>query len=335
MTQGKPTSENLREVGLLSVVTPMLDEEANAEALCKRVCSTLADLDFELLVVDDGSEDATAAIVAELAGSDPRIRLVRLSRTFGHQAALTAGLDHARGDVVVTIDADLQDPPEVIHDLLDAWRAGADVVLGVRRSRAGESPWRLKAIDIFYWLFGRIAQIPYTANSGDFRLLDRKALEVLLMMPERNRFLRGMSVWVGFKQAQVEYDREARGRGATKYPFFKLLRLALDGVVSFSHVPLQAATYLGFGFAFLAFLGIPGAILARIAGIYVPGIASVILVVCLLGGIQLITLGTIGEYIGRIYDEAKRRPVYVVSERVNVDEAAVSAQDDSLEPLRP
>ena len=309
----------------------MLDEEANALAFCERVCSTLEGLDFELIVVDDGSEDGTAGIVAELARSDRRVRLVRLSRTFGHQAALTAGLDHARGDAVVTIDADFQDPPEVIHELLEPWRKGADVVLAVRRSRPGEPRWRLKAIDLFYKIFGRISQISYTTNSGDFRLLDRRALEVLRMMPERNRFLRGMSVWVGFEQASVEYDRDPRGAGVTKYPFFKLLRLALDGVASFSHVPLQLATYIGFTFAILAFLGIPGAVIARLAGIYVPGIASVILVVCLLGGIQLITLGTIGEYIGRIYDEAKRRPVYVVSDRVNVDDARPF--DAPVEPL--
>lgn len=333
MAQGEPISENVRELGLLSVVTPMLDEEANAEAFCERVCSTLDGLDFELVVVDDGSADATARIVAGLVSSNPRIRLLRLSRTFGHQAALTAGLDHARGDAVVTIDADFQDPPEVIHELIEAWRGGADVVLAVRRSRPGEPPWRLKAIGLFYRLFGRISQISYTANSGDFRLLDRKALDVLRTMPERNRFLRGMSVWVGFEQALVEYDRDARAGGTTKYPFFKLLRLALDGVASFSHLPLQVATYLGFAFAILAFLGIPGAIIARIAGIYVPGIASVILVVCLLGGIQLITLGTIGEYIGRIYDEAKRRPVYVVSDRLNVDQMAAPVLDEHLEPL--
>jgi glycosyltransferase involved in cell wall biosynthesis len=321
-----------RMLSLLSVVTPMLDEEETAEAFYARMCSALEALPFELIIVDDGSRDRTPEILRRIAETDPRVQVVRLSRNFGHQNALSAGLDRARGDAVVTIDADLQDPPEVIPRLVERWAAGADVVLGVRAERAGEARWRLWAIDRFYAMFGRISQVHYSANCGDFRLLDRRAVDILNAMPERNRYLRGMALWIGFEQAEVHYDRDPRHAGETKYPLFKLIRLALDGVSSFSHVPLQMATAVGFAFAALAFLGIPAAIIAHIAGIYVPGIASVILVVCLLSGIQLITLGVAGEYIGRIYDEVKRRPMYVVSEQLNAPGATATVQLD--EPLQ-
>jgi dolichol-phosphate mannosyltransferase len=213
----------------------------------------------------------------------------------------------------------------VIPQLVEEWRKGADVVTAVRRTRAGEPRWRLAAIGTFYKLFARMASVSRSPNAGDFRLLDRSALRALAAMPERNRFLRGMTTWIGFRQAEVLYDRQAREAGQTKYPFFKLLRLAFDGVASFSRLPLQLAAYLGFFFAGLAFLGVPAAIGARLAGIYVPGIASLIMLVCFLGGLQLITLGVIGEYLGRIYDEVKHRPLYIVRERVRDGAAAEDA----------
>jgi dolichol-phosphate mannosyltransferase len=229
------------------------------------------------------------------------------------------------------IDADLQDPPEVISQLVDEWRGGYDVVTAVRKTRAGEPRWRLKAISSFYSLFGAVSQISYSANAGDFRLLDRVALDALRSMPERNRFLRGMATWVGFAQGEVLYDRAPRFAGERKYPLLKLIRLALDGMTSFSHVPLQLATYLGFVFSVLAFLSIPLAIAFRIAGLYVPGIASVLIAVGLLGGIQLITIGVIGEYVGRIYDEVKRRPLYVVRNRVDLQGSPLAAPVDEFE----
>jgi dolichol-phosphate mannosyltransferase len=317
VTDSLPTGE--RALGLLSVVTPVLDEQDVLHEFHRRLGAALDGIDFELIVVNDGSTDATPLILNDLAAEDPRVRVIHLSRSFGHQTALTAGLDHAVGDATVMIDGDLQDPPEVIPELIESWRQGNDVVMAVREARPGEARWRLRAIAAFYRIFGRLSQISYSANSGDFRLLDRRALDALLAMPERNRFLRGMTSWIGFRQTEVLYDRDERFAGETKYPLIKLVQLALDAIASFSHVPLQMATLLGFLVSGLAFLAIPFAIVMRIYGLYVPGIASVIIVVSLLGGIQLVTLGVIGEYIGRIYDEAKRRPLYVVSSRVNLD----------------
>jgi dolichol-phosphate mannosyltransferase len=242
-----------------------------------------------------------------------------LTRNFGHQAALTAGLDHAAGNVVVTIDADLQDPPELISKLLSRWHEGADVVHAVRETRAGEPWWRLALIRSFYRVFGRFAEIESIGNSGDFRLLDRRAVEMLEQMPERNRFLRGMTVWLGLEQDTVAYNRDARYAGETKYPLRKLAQLALDGIVSFSVVPLRIAAVLGLVVSAVALLAIPVVVGFRIAGEYVPGIASVTIVLLLLGGFQLLTLGIIGEYLGRTYEEAKRRPIYMVRTRWNLD----------------
>jgi dolichol-phosphate mannosyltransferase len=256
--------------------------------------------------------------VAAAAAADDRIAVISLSRNFGHQAALTAGLDAARGDAVVMIDADLQDPPEVIPQMVEKWRTGADVVFARRRARAGESRFKLLTARWFYRLFSRLSQIDLARNAGDFRLLDRTALDALNSLRERNRFLRGMTAWVGFRQVGIPYDRDPRYAGETKYTLGRMIRFSLDAVASFSHVPLQAATALGFIFSLLAFLGIPVAIGLKIAGQFVPGITTVLLAVLLLGGIQLITVGIIGEYLGRVYDEVKRRPIYVVRDRTNV-----------------
>ena len=315
-----------RELALLSVVAPVFNEEETLLEFHRRVAAALEDLPFELILVDDGSSDATPLLLSELASDDERVRVIELSRNFGHQAALTAGLDHAQGDAIVMLDADLQDPPELIGQMIEHWRQGSDVVYAVRRGRPGETKTKLTTARWFYRLFSKLAQIDLEQNAGDYRLLDRRALAALNSMRERNRFLRGMTVWVGYTQTAVQYDRDARYAGDTKYSPRKMLRFSLDAIFSFSHVPLQAATVLGFIFSAVAFLGIPVAIGFRIAGQFVPGITTLLLVLLLLGGIQLITVGLIGEYLGRVYDEVKGRPLYLVRERINLDEAAGVAE---------
>jgi dolichol-phosphate mannosyltransferase len=311
----------MRSLELLSIVAPVYNEVELVDEFHRRVDTALAGFEHELILVDDGSTDGTSEALDRIAASDRRVRVVHLSRNFGHQAALTAGLDHAAGDATVMLDSDLQDPPELIPEMVERWREGADVVYAVRQARAGETRTKLATAGWFYRLFSRLAQIDLEQNAGDFRLLDRSALEALNAMPERNRFIRGMTVWVGFTQTAVPYDRDARYAGETKYTARRMLRFSLDALVSFSHLPLQAATVAGFIFAGIAFLGIPIAIGFRLAGEFVPGITTVLLAVLFLGGIQLIAVGVIGEYLGRVYDEVKRRPMYVVRERVNFDRA--------------
>ncbi|HVS28936.1 MAG TPA: glycosyltransferase family 2 protein [Solirubrobacteraceae bacterium] len=328
MAQAQPVSPTpVRELGLLSVVAPMCNEEGIVEPFYARVCAALADLPFELIVIDDGSVDGTAERLARLAEDDRRLRVLTLSRNFGHQTAITAGLDHASGDAVVMIDGDMQDPPELIHEMLDHWRRGSDVVYAVREQRQGETRFKLVTADWFYRLFARISKIDLQPNSGDFRLMDKAALMGLRSMRERNRFLRGMTVWVGFNQSAVGYVREPRPEGETKYTLRRMLRFSLDAVASFSHLPLQLATLLGFVFSIAAFVALPLVVLARVFKVYVPGVSSILFVVLLLGGIQLITVGIIGEYVGRIYDEVKRRPLYLVKTRRNFPDAASDAAD--------
>jgi polyisoprenyl-phosphate glycosyltransferase len=309
-------------MALVSVVAPMHDEAATVEVFHARVAQALEGREWELVVVDDGSHDGTGEALARLAAEDPRVRVVTLSRSFGHQAALTAGLEHARGDAVVMLDGDLQDPPELIPTMLDRWRDGAEVVYAVRQRREGETPFKLVTARWFYRLFRRLTEVDLVPDSGDFRLMDRRALDALLALPERNRFLRGMTVWVGFTQTAVPFSREARTAGRTKYTLSRMLHFAFDAITSFSNRPLQWATLLGFVFSIIAFLCIPLTIVARYANIYERGVPSTIVVVLLLGGIQLITVGIIGEYVGRIYDEVKHRPLYVVRDRINVDAPA-------------
>jgi polyisoprenyl-phosphate glycosyltransferase len=312
-----------REPRLVSVVAPMYDEEETVDVFYERVRAALGGVRFELVLVDDASGDRTPELLDRLADTDPRVRVLHLSRNFGHQAALTAGLEHARGDVVTMLDGDLQDPPELIPKMLDHWRSGSDVIFGVREARAGETRMKLATARWFYRLFARVTRLELRENSGDFRMMSRRALDAVLAMRERNRFLRGMTVWVGFTQTAVAYQRDARYAGKTKYTPRKMLRFALDALASFSSVPLQAATLLGFFFSLIAFLGLPLVVVARYAGIYTRGVPSVLFAVLLLGGIQLITVGIIGEYVGRIYDEVKRRPLYLVKDARNVgpDEA--------------
>jgi polyisoprenyl-phosphate glycosyltransferase len=320
-----------RPLELLSVVAPVYNEQELLEAFYGRVCAALEPLRFELVLVDDGSSDNTAELLERLAENDPRVRVVYLSRNFGHQTALTAGLDHARGDAVVMLDADLQDPPELIPTMLDHWRAGCDVVYAVREQREGESRFKLGTARWFYKLFDKLAQVELQPNSGDFRLLDRRALDALLSMRERNRFLRAMTVWVGYRQAAVPYRRDPRTAGETKYTFARMLRFSLDAISSFSHRPLQLATLLGFIISTVAFIAIPVVIALRITGSYLPGFGSITIAVLLLGGIQLISIGIIGEYVGRIYDEVKGRPLYLVRARRNIP--AQEELDPALPPV--
>jgi polyisoprenyl-phosphate glycosyltransferase len=317
-----------RPLGLLSVVAPMFNEEGTAAVFYERVIAALDGIPFELVLVDDSSRDRTPEIIDALADRDPRVRVLRLSRNFGHQAALTAGLEHARGDAVAMLDGDLQDPPELIPKMLDEWRRGADVVYAVRNQRAGESWFKLTTARWFYRLFARLSNLELTQNSGDFRLLDRRALDALLAMRERNRFLRGMTVWVGFTQTAIGYDRDPRHAGETKYTLKRMLKFSLDAISSFSWMPLQIATIVGFIVTGVAFLGLPFAIVSRIVGWYAPGVSALMMVVLLMGGIQLITVGIIGEYVGRIYDEVKGRPLYLVRESRNFEVPPETAAED-------
>jgi polyisoprenyl-phosphate glycosyltransferase len=302
---------------LLSVVAPVYNEEELVERFAQRTCAALADYTFELVLVNDGSSDSTPELLDRIASIDPRVRVIHLSRNFGHQAALTAGLEHAMGDVVAMIDADLQDPPEVIVQMVQRWALGADVVYAVRKHRPGETAFKLATASWFYKLFNKLTQVDLEPNSGDFRLLDRRALDALLSMTERSRFLRGMTVWVGFTQTAVPYEREARPAGETKYTLRKMLRFSLDAIASFSHLPLQLATYVGLLSAGVAFVAIPVVVGLHFAGSYLPGFGTITIAILLIGGIQLIALGVIGEYVGRIYDEVKHRPLYIVREERN------------------
>jgi dolichol-phosphate mannosyltransferase len=304
---------------LVSVTAPVLNEEETLPVFYQRVRETLAETEFELVLIDDGSTDRTPELLDELAAADPRVKVVHLSRNFGYQAAVAAGIDHCRGDAVITIDADLQDPPELMGELIEEWRRGADVVYAVRRERTGESRLKLVTARWFSAIFSRLADLEIPGNVGDYRLLSRRAVDALRRMPERKRFMRGMAVWVGFRQSAVPYDRDPRFAGDTRYRWRTLLRIAFDGITSFSHTPLQIATALGFVISFLAFLGIPYVIVNRLLGFYVEGVSTLLFAILLLGGIQLITLGIIGEYISRIYDEVKQRPLYIVEEARNLD----------------
>jgi dolichol-phosphate mannosyltransferase len=320
-------AEDTRPLTLVSVVAPVYDEVSLIEEFHRRVCGAIDGLPFEIVLVDDGSRDGTPGALERIADADPRVRVITLSRNFGHQTALTAGLDHAKGDAVVMLDADLQDPPELIPTMLEHWRAGCDVVYAVRDARAGESRFKLATARWFYSLFDALAQIDLGHNAGDFRLLDRRALDALLSMRERNRFLRGMTVWVGFTQAAVPYVRDARPSGQTKYTLGRMLRFSVDAILSFSDRPLQLATLLGFVISTLAFIAIPVVVVLRLLGHYLPGFGAITIVVLLLGGIQLIAIGIIGEYVGRIYDEVKGRPLYLVRARRNLPESGTDGRD--------
>jgi len=298
-----------------SVVVPVYDEVESLPELYRRVKKVMekSGEPWELILVDDGSTDGSTEQIGEIARKDRHVRPVIFARNFGHQIAITAGWDYARGKAVVILDADLQDPPEVILDLVQKWKEGYEVVYAVRAEREGESWFKKITASIFYRVIFRITDVRIPLDTGDFRLMDRKVVDVLKQMPERHRFPRGMSAWVGFRQIGVNYKRAARYGGATKYPFRKMLRLALNAITSFSYFPLQVATFFGFFSAGLAILAIPIVVYLRMAGIpQFTGQATTLIAVLFLGGVQLISLGILGEYVGRLYDEAKGRPLYVV-----------------------
>jgi len=301
----------------LSIIAPVYNEAESLPTLVKRLREILqtVEVSWELLLIDDGSRDRSAEIMRSLAAEDPRVRPVIFARNFGHQIAVTAGLDYSRGRAVVIIDADLQDPPEVIVEMLARWREGYEVVYGVRTDREGESWFKLFTASLFYRLIYRITDVTIPLDSGDFRLLDRKVVDVLNQMRERHRFLRGMSAWVGFRQIGVPYSRAKRFAGETKYPFKKMLRFASDAITGFSYFPLQLATYLGFLSAGISILAIPVVIVLRASGSQAfLGQATTLIAVLFLGGVQLISLGILGEYLGRLYDQVKGRPLYIVRE---------------------
>jgi dolichol-phosphate mannosyltransferase len=308
---------------LLSVIIPCLNEELVVRDTYERLSKVLKnidDCDYELIFVDDGSTDDTFRVLAEIQNQDRRVRVLRLSRNFGHQIGFTAGLEVAAGDAVVVIDADLQDPPEVIPEMVRLWREGSHVVYGYRVSRAGESRFKLVTAKAFYRLINRLSETQMPVDTGDFRLMDRKVVDVLLAMPERARFLRGMVGWTGFRQTPLPYNRAARMAGSSKYPMLKMIRFAMDGIISFSVFPLRLVTLTGFVTICLAVAGIILAVIVRLFGLYDlrlgRGWASLFVAVLFLGGVQLLSLGMIGEYLGRIYTEVKRRPLYAVSERL-------------------
>lgn len=308
----------------LSVVVPCFNEQeviATTHARLTTAGRAIPGAALEIVYVDDGSQDRTLELLRGMAATDRSVRVIALSRNFGHQKALSAGLESATGDAVVLIDADLQDPPEVIAAFVARWRAGVDVAYGVRKRRDGESPFKLMTAHAYYRMMGRVSDHDIPFDAGDFRLLDRAVIDALLTMPERDRFMRGMIAWVGFRQEAVPYDRAARVAGETKYPLRKMIRFALDGIFSFSATPLRLATYLGFFASGLAVIGVLYAFFLRLTtSAVVPGWATLLIAVLFLGGVQLVSLGIIGEYIARIYGEVKERPLYVVREKIGFDE---------------
>jgi len=308
---------------ILSVVAPCFNEEGVLHELYRRISGVLdsSGESWELVLVNDGSRDRTPEIMRELHAQDARVKVVDFARNFGHQIAVTAGMDYARGDAVVLIDADLQDPPELILEMLAKWREGYEVVYAIRAERKGETWFKEFTAKAFYRIIYKITDIDIPMDTGDFRLMDRKVVNALKTMHEKHRFMRGMSVWVGFRQVGVKYVRAERYAGETKYPLRKMLKFAMDGITSFSYFPLQLATYIGFASALIAVLGIIITVILRLSGSHAfYGQATTLVSVLFLGGVQLICLGILGEYLGRIYDEVKGRPLYIVREALGFGE---------------
>ena len=310
---------------VFSLVIPIWNEQAVIPVLYERVVQVLESTaeQWEVLFVNDGSTDRSLALLVALQANDPRVKVLNFSRNFGHQIAITAGCDYAEGDAVIVMDADLQDPPEVLLRMIDRWREGYDVAYAVRTKRAGETRFKLWSASLFYRLIRSIAEIDIPMDAGDFRLMDRKVVLAMRGLREKNRFMRGLSSWVGFKQVAVEYERAARYAGETKYPLRKMVRLAFNAITSYSHLPLQMATYTGFFFAGFSGLGIVLAVIMRLFGHQqLLGQATTLVSVLFLGGVQLIFLGILGEYLGRIYDEVKNRPLYIVADTYGWEESA-------------
>ncbi len=316
----------------LSIVVPCMNEQEVLRKTHQHLVAILeqSPVNFEIIYVDDGSLDSTVDVLRELQANDARVRVIRFSRNFGHQVAITAGLEHASGDVVVIIDADLQDPPEVIPEFLAKWLDGYDVVYGVRSERDGESAFKRSSAKFFYRFFTHMSDTQMPLDTGDFRLLDRRVVDALVSMPERDRFVRGMVSWLGFSQTAVPYHRASRAAGATKFSLFKMIRFALDGIFSFSILPLRLATWTGFAASGFAIVGIIIVLLERFFQVpgLVKGWSSAVIAELFIGGVQLVCLGIIGEYVGRIYGESKRRPLYIVRERIGFEARnGVAARD--------
>lgn len=320
---------------LLSLVIPIYNEEEVLPYLRERLEKLISQLPclVELILVNDGSKDLTLALLLKWAKENSQIKIVDLARNFGHQAALTAGLDHANGDVVVVMDADLQDPPELIIEMIEKYCDGYDVVFAQRTKRHGESYFKLATADIFYWIMRKFVHEKLPSNTGDFRLMSREVVDSLQHLREGQRFLRGMISWIGFSQTAIAFERPARVAGETKYPLYKMIRFAWDAILSFSSAPLKMAMALGF-FVFLFGLGYGGYAFFR-AVIYkdlVPGWATLVVLQSVIGGTILLCLGIIGEYIGRIYDEIKQRPIYIVKQCVNLPAKAIPKRGVSFFP---
>jgi glycosyltransferase involved in cell wall biosynthesis len=314
-----------------SIVAPIYNEVENIPLLYQRISEVMDEIGdpWELILVNDGSRDGSAEAIDALYQQDPeRVRVINFARNFGHQIAVTAGMDYSRGEAVILIDADLQDPPEVIPQLIAKWREGFEVVYAVRAQREGESWFKLATASFFYRLLYRITDVKIPVDTGDFRLMDRKVVNAVSAMPEHSRFIRGMVSWVGFRQTGVEYARSKRYSGTTKYPLRKMLRFAWDGITGFSYFPLQLATYLGFGIAGFALVAILIVVYLRAFMDAEPleGQATTLVVVLFLGGVQLISLGIIGEYLGRIYNEVKARPLYIVGSTRGLEDSAKSRE---------
>lgn len=305
---------------VISIVAPVWNEAESLPEFYRRITDVMDSTgdSWELILVDDGSVDSSTRQIYDLAEADERVRPIIFARNFGHQIAVTAGLDYSRGQAVVIIDSDLQDPPKVILELIKKWQDGFEVVYATREDREGESLFKKLTAKAFYRIINRITDIDIPLDTGDFRLMDRKVVSILNNMRERHRFLRGMSAWVGFRQTGVSYKRAARFAGETHYPIKKMIRLALTAITGFSFWPLQVATYMGFISAGLSIIAIPVVIMARLAGSGAFfGQATTLIAVLLLGGVQLISLGILGEYIGRLYDEARGRPLYILRDDPN------------------
>lgn len=304
-----------------SVIIPIYNEEAVLKELYRRLTTVMESVSTKhhLLFINDGSSDRSLDVLKGIHAQDSRVQVVNFSRNFGHQAALSAGYDHAAGEFVIVMDADLQDPPEVIPQLVEKWRSGYHVVYGVRNQRRGENTFKRWTARMFYRLLSRLTNVSIPHDTGDFRLLDRRAINAFQHLKERNRYIRGLISWLGFRQIGVEFDRDPRYAGETKYPFRKMLKFALDGITSFSTVPLQLSSYLGLFVSFLSLLYLPYALWLKLfTDRPVIGWTSLVVAVLFLGGVQLITLGVLGEYIGRIYDEVKQRPLYIIDEAIGL-----------------
>ncbi len=312
----------MTEKPVYSVVAPVFNEEETLPHFYQRVIAVMEPLGeaFELVLVNDGSRDSSYRLMRELYEKDARVRVLDFSRNFGHQIAISAGLDHAHGQAVIILDSDLQDPPEVIPELIARWKEGADVVYAQRAKRRGETRFKLWTASLFYRLMRRVTSVDIPRDTGDFRLLDRQVVDTLIAMHEHHRFMRGLSAWVGFRQVAVPYERHERFAGTTKYPLLKMIRFSLDAITSFSHAPLELATSFGFLLAGISLIGIIVAIILRLFTGAIVGQASTLILVLFLGGIQLIFLGIIGEYLGRIYDEVRARPLYIVREVLDEEE---------------